>query len=262
MDSQPEISTRNKRTRLFRKNQSRPDEKERQRLRSMEQNTEEWDVERQKRMGASSSSCAVGLGPATPMDYWRLKTGRIERDDTDLGVWIMDRGHRVEPQAARMYERLMGASLYEVGIFVHPTIAWIHASPDRLIKGCDSGIVELKCPVYTLPGPNRPICDQYICQVQQQMQCVGPHIQWCDLCFYYRDDMDGGHPSGVRIWRIWRSDAYWQRMLWSMDRMATCIDPETERAPSPEWIPLRPYMPRVRYKLILDWEEEKKNLEQ
>lgn len=239
----------------FRKHQSvLPDEKERARLRNIGQNTKEWHIERNKRMGASSSSCAVGLGPATPMDYWRLKTGRIEREDTEMGMWIMERGHRVEPEAAKMYEKMMGAILYEVGIFVHPTIAWIHASPDRMIRGCEAGIVELKCPVYTLPAKNRPICAQYMCQVQQQMQCVGPQVEWCDLCFYYRDDMGSAKPSGVRIWRIWRSDAYWQRMFWSMDRMATCLDAQTERAPTPYWIPLRPAMPRVRCELVLDWE--------
>lgn len=206
-------------------------------------------------MGASSSSCAVGLGPATPMDYWRLGSGRIEREDTEMGLWIMDRGHRVEPENATMYEKLMGVKLYAVGICVHPTIAWIHASPDRLIKGCDEGIVELKCPVYTLPAKRKPIADQYMCQVQQQMQCVGAQVKWCDLCFYYRDDMGTGHPSGVRIWRIWRSDEYWRRMLWSMDRMATCLDPTTDRPPTSDLIPLRPRMPRVRYELVKDWAE-------
>lgn len=235
----------------FRKDQPLPSAEERRRLESLDQDSDAWLAERTKRMGASSVSCAVGLGPATPMDYWRLKTGRIEREDTEMGQWIMDRGHRVEPEAAAQYERLFGVKLRSVGIYVHPTIPWIHASPDRLVYGNDKGIVELKCPVYTLPARKKPICDQYMCQVQQQMQCVGPHVEWCDLCFYYRDDMGTGNTSGVRIWRIWRSDAYWQRMLESMEIMATCLEHDIE----PILIYLRPKMPSVRYQLIRDWEE-------
>jgi putative phage-type endonuclease len=234
----------------FRKNQPLPTEEQRRLLESLEQNSDAWHAERAKRMGASSVSSAVGLGRATPMDYWRLKTGRISVEDTEESRQIKERGCRLEAEAAAQYALLMAVVLRIVGLYVHPTIPWIHASPDRLIEGCDRGIVEIKCPLYGLPATDKPIRPEYMCQVQQQMQCVGPHVEWCDLCFYYRTE---ARPVGIRVWRIWRSDRYWDRMLWSMDRMATCLDPSTQGAePTPDVIPLRPAMPRVRTKLVLD----------
>lgn len=238
----------------FDKHQRAPTPEEHKALREMEQNTDAWTLERKKRQGASGTSCAVGLGPATPLDYWRVKTGRIERDDTDKGLWIMDRGHELEPVAAQWYEVLMERRLETVGIVVHPDVPWIHASPDRLIRGCPEGIVEIKCPVFCLPPTDRPIKDNYMCQVQQQMACTG--AEWCDLAFFYRDDLaaDGKPPvtKGMRIWRIWRDRRYWAQVLGVLDRFADCL--MEDREPTTDIIPLSPRLPRPRTELVLDWD--------
>lgn len=240
----------------FDKYQAAPSAEERRRLREMPQNTDEWTRERKRRQGASGTSCAVGLGPATPTDYWRVKTGRLERDETDKGLWIMDRGHELEPIAAQWYEILMGAQLETVGIVVHPDVPWVHASPDRLIRGRPEGIVEIKCPVFCMPAADRPIKDNYMCQVQQQMACTG--ADWCDLAFFYRDDLVGEDyddppvTKGLRVWRVWRHRQYWAQVLDLLDRFADCL--MEDREPGPDVIPLQPALPRPRAEIVLDWD--------
>jgi len=141
---------------------------ERARLLIMPQNTPEWMRERRKRLGASSCSSAVGLGPAAPWHYFRYKTGRIVREDTPSGIRIMQRGHDLEPVAARAYNRLLKPTepTRVVGLLVHPLVPWIHCSPDRVICNHETGaieaLVEIKCPAFGLP---LRIKDQYMCQV-------------------------------------------------------------------------------------------------
>lgn len=100
----------------FDKHQPLPSVEERFRLFGLDQGGDEWKQERLKRQGASSASCAVGLGPARPIDYWRLKTGRIQREDTEEGLRIMQRGLDLEPEAARAYERFFDCQLVRDGL--------------------------------------------------------------------------------------------------------------------------------------------------
>lgn len=224
-----------------------PDKQELARLRALDQDGDAWAEERLKRMGASSCSAAVGLGPATPRDYWRLKTHRIERECTETSEAIMARGHRLEPLAADAYEVMMESGpLVQVGIIMHPTIAWMHCSPDRLIAKEPRGAVEIKCPVYCIP---KQVPDKYMCQVQQQMACLD--VDWCDL-FYYLHDDESDAVQQVKCWRIWRSEAYWGVMLKRLRTMADCL--QEDREPTLEDIPLRPKMPAVRTQVILEWD--------
>jgi len=254
----------------FDRDQAYPDAKELARLRALDQDSEEWLEERKKRLGASSSSAAVGLGDATPQDFWRLKTHRIEKEFWPETRHILERGHRLEPVAAQAYEAMVlplynkhkQQSLYQVGIVVHPELAWIHASPDRLIRGEPRGAVEIKCPMYAIPS--RGVPDKYMCQVQHQMACLGPQVEWCDL-FYYLHEEDPsdlpepkgfhgvtGSPRQVKCWRIWRSPDYWNYMLGKMRIMADCL--QEDRAPTKQEIPTHPRMPAVRTEVILEWE--------
>lgn len=231
----------------FDRDQPLPDEKERARLRSLDQNGAEWGEERLKRAGSSGCSSAVGLGPATPEDHWKLKTHRIERQDTEQGKAILDRGHRLEPLAADAYQVLLESGpLEQVGIIVHPTIPWLHCSPDRLIVREPKGVLEIKCPVYCLP---RTVPDKYMCQVQEQMVCL--QADWCDLFFYLHDD-ERDRMKAVKCWRIWRSPEYWNYMLRCLRIMADCL--MEDRPPTRQEIPLRPVMPRVKVALRLEWD--------
>ena len=231
----------------FDKNRSMSDEK-RAWLRDLEQNTPAWAIEITKAQGASSSSCAVGLGPATPFHYYQLKTHRIARETSDTMQAIFQRGHVLEDEAAKAYEVLMETKLETVGIVVHPRFNWIQCSPDRLITGNSKGIVEIKCPIYCLPSK---IKDQYMCQVQLQMACTG--ADWCDLFAYYvRDEPDPPSFQGAKCWRIWRSDAYWAVMLECLDAFADCL--MLDRPPTTTEIPLRPSMPQVYVDPPLVWD--------
>jgi len=177
-------------------------------------------------------------------DYWRLKTGRLTRDLSAETQRIMQRGLDLEPEAARAYADIMQCELETVGIIVHPSIPWIHCSPDRLIhKGFGEGgvgIVELKCPMFGLP---LRIKDQYKCQVIQQMAVTG--AEWCDLVFYYRkDDQEAGQKQ-VAIYRIWMNDEYWHTMLDRMGIFADALMVDKEPAVS-----LRPTMPKLRIECV------------
>lgn len=228
----------------FDKNIPLPDEAEKKRLIELQQGSEEWLKERLKRIGASSSSCAVGLGPATPRDYWRLKTHRIERDDDEASLRRMQRGNDLEEEAASAYAIFMNCRLGIAGIVVHPSIPWIHCSPDRIIlegegsQAGDRGIVEIKCPQYCVP---LRIKDQYLVQTQQQMEVMD--VEWCDLVFYYKNDATG--EVEVEIWRLWRNREYWAIVLDRLDTFADCLM-DKEQEPLPSLIPLRPQMPRVK----------------
>lgn len=217
-------------------------------LRGMDQNTPAWAIEITLAQGASSSSCAVGLGPATPYDYWRLKTHRIARENSDTMQAMFQRGHVLEDEAAHAYEVLMETKLETVGIVVHPRFNWIQCSPDRLITGNPKGIVEIKCPLYCLP---KSIKLQYMCQVQLQMACTG--ADWCDLFAYYvRDKPAPASWQGAKCWRIWRSDAYWGKMLECLDVFTDCL--MLDRPPTVKEIPLRPTMPPVTVDPPLVWD--------
>ncbi len=234
----------------FDKNRPPPDTKEAARLRALDPDGKEWAEERWDRQGASGASCAVGLGVASPQDYFRYKTHRIERDDDEDTKRILQRGHDLEPLGAQAYEALMGCKLAKVGIVTHPTLGgWIHASPDRLIVEGEGeggvGIVEIKCPLYSLPIRIKP---QYMCQVQLQMACTG--AQWCDLFSYLHDDLRDTMVS-AQCWRIWRSEPYWQRMLVGLNSFADCL--MEDREPTYQDIPRDPTMPKVRTELLFEW---------
>jgi putative phage-type endonuclease len=220
----------------FDRDQAYPDATELARLRAIKQDSEEWMRERQKRLGASSCSDAVGL-TVVPRDFWRLKTHRIEKEFWPETQAILERGHRLEPVAAEAYELAVlrkPGGLYSVGIVVHPELAWLHASPDRLIRVEPHGIVEIKAPVYCIP--EREVPPKYMCQVQQQMACMGPKVEWCDL-FYYLHDDEEDQPVHVKCWRIWRNPLYWGVVLQRLRVMADCL--QEDRPPTRKEIHFR-----------------------
>lgn len=239
----------------FDKNQPLPDENERKRLQELVQNSEEWQSERQKRLGASAAGPAAGLGFATPRDHWRLMTRRLNSDYDQESLNRMERGHRLEPEAAIAYQRLMNCRLGKVGIVVHPSIPWLSCSPDRIIKVGDGaggkGIVEIKAPFYALP---LQIADHYMAQVQQQLACTG--ADWCDLMFYFKKEGEGKEGTKcadvveIEIWRIYQSAEYWAVLFERIDKFANCL--MEDREPTVEEISLRPQMPLVRKTLVLD----------
>jgi len=77
------------------------------------------------------------------------------------------RGNREEAKIANAYARKMNVRLREVGIYTHPTVGWIAASPDRLVVG-SAEVIEIKS---TSAAPS--LSDSWLIQLTIQLACVG-----------------------------------------------------------------------------------------
>ncbi len=205
-----EPPTKKVRKPAFRKDQPLPSAAERKRLATMSQNTPAWNVERGGRLGASGASERCGHGNARIVDRWGLDRGDIIRDVDDKLQKIFDHGHNMEPKGSDCYVAITGRDVELCGLFIHPTIPWLHASPDRLV-GTD-GLLEVKCPYYGWVP--RAVPEGHLDQIQQQLEITGR--DWCDYIAYVDDDNYG-------IWRVPRSKDYWSDMFEYLDTYATCL---------------------------------------
>lgn len=174
----------------------------------MEQRSEEWFA---ARLGKVTASRVADLMATTKTGYSasranymaeliceRLTGQQAERFSNAAMQWGTD----VEPQARAAYEFITDASVQEVGLIDHPSIAMFGASPDGLI-GAD-GLIEIKCQntathIETLLGEVVP--GKYVIQMQVQMACTGR--AWCDFVSF-----DPRLPGDLQLWikRIQRDD--------------------------------------------------------
>lgn len=174
----------------------------------MEQRSEEWFA---ARLGKVTASRVADLMATTKTGYSasranymaeliceRLTGQQAERFSNAAMAW----GTETEPQARAAYEFITDASVQEVGLIDHPSIAMFGASPDGLI-GAD-GLIEIKCPntathIETLLGEVVP--GKYVIQMQVQMACTGR--AWCDFVSF-----DPRLPSDLQLWikRVQRDD--------------------------------------------------------
>ncbi len=152
----------------------------------MEQRSDEWFKARLGKVTASRVSDVMartktGYG-ASRANYMaeliceRLTGYQAERFSSAAMQWGTDN----EPHAKFSYCFMRDATVEDVGLVLHPSIADFGASPDGLI-GAD-GLIEIKCPntsthIETLLSEN--IDGKYITQMQVQMACTGR--QWCDF---------------------------------------------------------------------------------
>ncbi len=215
---------------VFTKNQSLPSPEERKRLAAIEQNSPEWHLEREKRLHASATSCRVGHGELTVVDQWKYETGRLVRELGEKTEEMFQHGHDGEPLGAAEYSKLTGRKdVRTVGIVVHPTIAWVACSPDRLVG--NDGMLEIKCPYYGhVP---RSVPEKHMDQIQYQLACTGR--KWCDYVVYVKGEK-------LAVWRVYPSGAYWTAIWKRLDVYATCIEEDIE----PTMIKLRDVFPTVR----------------
>lgn len=94
----------------------------------------------------------------------------------------MDWGVENEPRARAEYEYRIGANVEPLGIVMHPTNPRAAATADGWVK--HNGILEIKCPeTYThleyLESGEIP--KEYLDQIDWQLACCGPEIEWCDF---------------------------------------------------------------------------------
>lgn len=175
----------------------------------MDQQSAEWFAARIGKVTASRVADVVartktGYG-ASRANYLaelvaeRLSGARVEGFTNAAMAW----GNEQEPEARLAYEFRTDATVEQVGLIDHPTIAMSGASPDGLV-GAD-GLVEIKCPITAthietlLTGI---IPAKYETQMLWQMACTGR--AWCDFASF-----DPRMPEAMRLWvkRLERNDA-------------------------------------------------------
>jgi putative phage-type endonuclease len=94
----------------------------------------------------------------------------------------MDWGVENEPKARKEYEFRTGKDVEQLGLVMHPTNPRAAATADGWVA--PSGILEIKCPntdthlEYLASGIIPP---EYLDQINWQMACCGPEIEWCDF---------------------------------------------------------------------------------
>lgn len=99
----------------------------------------------------------------------------------------IDRGNRLEPEAAAAYEMETGNKTTKIGFCEHDDNARMGNSPDRLVG--DDGAIEIKCPEhknYVKYWLTNEIPDDYIWQVVQYF-VVNEKLQWLDFVSYNPD---------------------------------------------------------------------------
>lgn len=97
----------------------------------------------------------------------------------------MDWGVENEPRARAEYEYRTGMNVEPLGIVMHPENPRAAATADGWVK--HNGILEIKCPeTYTHLEymESGEIPKEYLNQIDWQMACCGPEIEWCDFVSY------------------------------------------------------------------------------
>jgi putative phage-type endonuclease len=112
-----------------------------------------------------------------------MLTGRtVEHYNSPAMEWGVDQ----EPHARKEYEFRTGREAEAVGLVMHPTNARAAATADGWVKE-EGGLLEIKCPEtythleYMASGIIPP---EYLDQIDWQMACAGPEIEWCDFVSY------------------------------------------------------------------------------
>jgi putative phage-type endonuclease len=174
----------------------------------MEQRSPEWYAARCGSLGASQLNEALattrsGWGASRENIKNRIIAERLtgvpaESYQNAAMQWGVDQ----EDNARKAYEAATGVFVDEMGIALHPSLKYTHASPDGLVG--DDGLIEIKCPnttthIETLRVKKAP--SKYINQMLWQMRCTDR--QWCDFVSY-----DPRLPSHLQLFvtRVERDD--------------------------------------------------------
>lgn len=155
------------------------------------QQTPEWREARKGKITASLAAACLRIdGADSAASAWREimdrqtpAEKRHAEEDFNLRY-----GLNFEPIARASYEADTGRIVTETGLWVHPTLPWLAASPDGLI-GRD-GLLECKC--LKTQVPMVPIKHRIQCLIQ--LACTGR--LWVDYYVWPKPPL---HPQ---LWRI------------------------------------------------------------
>jgi hypothetical protein len=150
-------------------------------------------------IGASSLSKVVGVNSIVGLAaVWAVDHGDLVDDGIrpERGL-PLDTGHWREDMVQRVYELLCGAVVARAGVFVHPGITFLHATPDGLswfpdeesrllpaLAGCPRfGGAEFKTRMHGLHWGRSPAApwfpqNEHVVQVQMQAGVLG--LPWVD----------------------------------------------------------------------------------
>lgn len=134
-----------------------------------DQRSPEWFEARKGKITASLAAAILGIDKHKgPLAAFNEITGRTTNNGNKHTSW----GVEFEAQARQDYECVSGNLVADTGFWVHPTLAWLGASPDGLINSM--GLVEVKCPSI-LPDV---VPEAHVVQMAVQLAVTGR--QWCD----------------------------------------------------------------------------------
>jgi len=157
----------------------------------IEQRSPAWFAQRLGFLTASRMSEALSKGTGVTRDKYKMQliserlTGQSEKSFSNE---FMEYGTQQEKFALMRYECDTGCIVDEAEFYTHPTIKWLGASPDGLLRdanGLIKGVVEIKCRktenhLEFFLNPKIPA--KYIIQMQTQMWVTG--AEWCDFVSY------------------------------------------------------------------------------
>jgi putative phage-type endonuclease len=182
------------------------------------QRTSQWYQSRTGRLTASKFGVIAELSKwEDARAYWHLMTGRITPDQND-NVHLK-RGRHEEASAIHAYEIITSSRVDETGLFLaRDPYSFLGASPDGLLRG-SNGIIEVKSPAN---GVAVSISPEYMAQVQGQLEICSK--DFCDFCSWHSR-------QGMRIWRIYRSQLYWDWILPRLLDFYKCLQTDTPPPP-------------------------------
>lgn len=147
------------------------------------QRTESWYERRKTLITASDAGAALNIPAFKGQTNSRADTIKLKVTGSFKGNIFTRWGQEMEPHIASLVEDIFDDEVMEVGLLVHPTLDWLGASPDGVLKKTGQ-LVEIKAPYKRqLGGKNAAyVPETYYAQMQVQMQvaeaCQTIFAQW------------------------------------------------------------------------------------
>lgn len=155
----------------------------------VEQRSEEWFALRLGKPSASRMADVMAKtksGPAASRKNYMMELLCQRLTGTQENIFVtaaMQRGTDLEPVARSAYEVQTGLMVMETGVWTHPKLERLIASPDGLVG--DDGLLEIKCPNTAqhveFLRTGKPD-GKYQWQMLAQMSCA--ERDWCDFVSY------------------------------------------------------------------------------
>lgn len=128
----------------------------------------------------------------------------------------MREGAEKEEEARKFFEGLLGVSVTEVGLMIHPVHSWLAASPDGIVGEDGRALLEIKCP-HTRDKALKDMeamPEHHMAQIQGQLEIA--NLPKAYYFVYFGPDC-----HGVRV--VKRDRTMWGQMLGELERFWDAI---------------------------------------